>query len=483
MSLANKYRPKFLKDLKGQEIVVKFLSHLIQNNISKNIIFKGEFGTGKTTSARIYAKAMLCSDKKSNLEACEKCESCITFESNSNRDYLEFDAASKGAVENIRQLLDAFNAPPTFSQKKIWVIDEAHSMSPKAWDTLLKTIEEPKSFQIVLFCTNYPEKIRPAILSRCIILELRKLNEEESNQLIKQICLSENLKIDSKSINIISYFSNGHSRDILKNLEQLSYLGDINGETTFQVLVGDKYKSVIEIYKCIISNSFTSKLNESFNLVIDFKKEFEILMELILYLKSSMIYGHKLTSLSIIKIFHKAELAELDLNTRKFCKESLLSINDFFSRIDIALSSSNINSNIEFKFLIFSICESINKEILKINTDALKTFSKNKGRRFTKKDNQNSEENENSEKIEIEEKDIEEKDIEEQDVELSINVTGEKKIENVLQEKINDPPIESEILEATEKIIEKNFKKVFSHELYSKYNFTKQVNASEIILL
>lgn len=444
VSLANKYRPKHLKDLVGQEIASKFLEHLIKNNLSKNIIFKGEFGTGKTTSARIYARSMLCVDRIDGLDACGKCDSCVSFDSFSNKDCLEFDAASKGSIENIRQLLDAFNMPPVFSKKKIWIIDEAHSMSPKAWDTLLKTIEEPKDFQIILFCTNYPEKIRPAIQSRCIILELKKLDIEDSKKLVKSICEKENLKIDNRSVILLSYLSKGHSRDILKNIEQLSYFGDIVESNTYKVLVDNKYNSILEIFRCLICLNFVEVIDKTFLKIYDFKKEFDILIELIIFLKSSMLYGKNLDSLSIDKVFLKEDLIKLTLDIDSFCKSSLLSVKDFFSRIDILIFKSNVSSNIEFKFLIFSICESLSKERNSINSEVLKNNKFNKRRVLN---------------------DIGNKNVNEEDILIEV----EKKIEENLVEK--EIPI----------IVEN--KKVYSHELYSKYKFTRKVDLTSVIYL
>ncbi len=445
LSLANKYRPKFLKDLKGQEITVKFLSHLIKNDLSKNIIFKGEFGTGKTTSARIYARSMLCSARVNEVDACGVCTSCKSFDSGSSKDCLEFDAASKGSIDNIRQLLEAFNIPPIFSKKKIWIIDEAHSMSPKAWDTLLKTIEEPKDFQIILFCTNYPDKIRPAILSRCIILELKKLGISDSKDLIKKVCGDENIKIDNRSLNLISYISKGHSRDILKNLEQLSFLGDITEDMVFKVLIDNKYSSVLNIYKCLITQDFSLVLDEVFNSISDFKKEFDILLELIIYLKSYLLYTKKLDSLSVDKIFYEEELIKLSLNTDSFCKSSLISINDFFLRLDNLFLTTQINSNIEFKFLIFSICEALNKERLLINTKVLSTNS-NKGRRIY-----------NKEVKEIEKPPEIKEEIKEKNNEIEKTIS----IESPKEEK----------------------SKIYSHTLYSKYKFTRKIELADVIFL
>ena len=382
MSLAVKYRPQTLADLKGQSISVKFLSHLLLNNISKNIIFKGEYGTGKTTAARIYSKSLLCSQRTS-INPCGLCQSCQSFNSGSNRDYLEFDAASKGSVETIRSLLESFNVPPIFSNKKIWVIDEAHSMSPKAWDSLLKTIEEPKEFQIVLFCTNYPEKIRPAITSRCHILELHRLNVSDSIDLIENIASLEDIEIDVMSKKLIAYFSKGHSRDVLKNLEHLSFYGAITESTCREVLFGSNFRIPLNLLNSILDDSFIDNADLLFSSISNAQKEYEVFLELILFLKSQHLYNRTLSSLSIDKIFSINDLAILASNVSAFCKKALLEKSELFQTIDSLILSTSISSILEFKFLLFLIYEKLNSRRFKILSNSPNTFDTKNKRRFT----------------------------------------------------------------------------------------------------
>lgn len=379
-SLANKYRPQSLKDLKGQEYVVKFLSHLLVKGINKNIIFKGEFGTGKTTSARIYSKALLCKNRSGSVEPCNHCESCLLFDSKQNKDYLEFDAASKGSIENIRSLLDSFNIPPIFSKKKIWVVDEAHSMSPKAWDSLLKTIEEPKEFQTILFCTNYPEKIRPAILSRCSIIELSKLSESESIYYLSEICKLENIKICERSLRIISYQSKGHSRDLLKNLEHASQYGEeITPKLCRSIFFGNS-SSAFNIIKALFEDNFLVKIDDLFSGITDSKTNFDLIVELFLYLKARLLYNIKIEDLSVSKIFLEEDLLVLMSNINSSSSKYMCSTRELFSYIDDVLFKSKINTIAEFKFFIFHLYESILRNILKISLESNEQRVAKKGR-------------------------------------------------------------------------------------------------------
>lgn len=383
VSLANKYRPKILNDLHGQSAIVKFLMHLINNNLNKNIIFKGEYGTGKTTSARIYARSMLCTNKVNNLDACGECPSCKSFDLNQSKDCLEFDAASKGSIENIRSLLDAFNTPPIFSNKKIWIIDEAHSMSPKAWDVLLKTIEEPKDFQIVLFCTNYPEKIRPAILSRCIILELKRLSLIDSVKLLKKIISKENIIIDDNAIELIAYYSKGHSRDLLKNLEHATYAKEINVLSLKELYIGSTYDNAYKILNALCSENCIIELDTLFKDVIDYTKDYESFLELVLYLKCISLHNYRMTSLLIDKVFQYNDLIVILDNIKRYCSIILIDVNKFYTRIDDMVLASKVSSIIDFKFFLHAIYDKLHDEVN--NIDQSVTPKSNQKRRVNDK--------------------------------------------------------------------------------------------------
>lgn len=217
-----KYRPTRFEDILGQEINVRYLSSLIKKGqIGKNIIFYGPFGGGKTTSARIFARALNCKNPSPSGSPCNVCENCMQDLA------LEIDAASAGNKETIQELLELAKTPPLFGKYRVVILDETQNLSKAAWDALLKTIEEPKEFQVWLFSTTELEKIRPAVKSRCQVLEIKTLPADICKQHLQYICKQENLTYENVALDIISFMSKGHARDLLKNLEQISYLGDI----------------------------------------------------------------------------------------------------------------------------------------------------------------------------------------------------------------------------------------------------------------
>ena len=230
LSLPDKYRPKVFSDLVGQDHVQKYLSTLIKRGpISRNIIFYGPWGSGKTTSARLYARALNC---ESPVEGSpdNECDSCRYYLSGEYPEYIEFDGATAGRVENIKSLREVANQPPIHGKYRVIQIEEAQGLSNQAWDVLLKVIEEPPSYLVFLFTTTEIDKVRPAIRSRCQVLDVKTLSSEDSKILLESVSEKEGMVYEDSAIKLISNLSGGHSRDLLKNLEQVSWMGDISYE-------------------------------------------------------------------------------------------------------------------------------------------------------------------------------------------------------------------------------------------------------------
>lgn len=220
-SLPLKYRPSTFEEIIGQDLLVRYLSSLSKKNIGKNIIIHGGFGNGKTSSARIYAKALNCVNLTPSGSPCNKCENC------SQSLVLEIDATTAGSKENITNILDTAKTPPLIGTYRVIILDEVQNLSKQAWDALLKPIEEPKDFQVFIFSTTELEKVRPAIRSRCQGLEVKNLSSEQSLEYLKSICARESFQYEDLALSMICHFSKGCLRDLIKNLEQVSQLGDI----------------------------------------------------------------------------------------------------------------------------------------------------------------------------------------------------------------------------------------------------------------
>ena len=224
-ALYRKYRPKTFDDVYGQQIVVK---NVIKNNkLTHAYLFVGPRGTGKTSIAKIFAKTINCLYPEDGL-SCEKCDICISNNSNENVDIIEMDAASNNGVDEIREIRNHITLLPTVSKYKIYIIDEVHMLTTGAFNALLKTLEEPPEHIIFILATTEPHKIPLTIMSRCQSFEFKPIPVATIKERLKYICAQENINIDDKSLNLIAEESNGGLRDAVSMLDQLNAYADGN---------------------------------------------------------------------------------------------------------------------------------------------------------------------------------------------------------------------------------------------------------------
>ena len=227
-ALYRKYRPKTFDDVYGQQIVVQTLKNVIKNNkLTHAYLFVGPRGTGKTSIAKIFAKTINCLHPEDGL-SCEKCDICISNNSNENVDIIEMDAASNNGVDEIREIRNHITLLPTVSKYKIYIIDEVHMLTTWAFNALLKTLEEPPEHIIFILATTEPHKIPLTIMSRCQSFEFKPIPVATIKERLKYICAQENINIDDKSLNLIAEESNGGLRDAVSMLDQLNAYADGN---------------------------------------------------------------------------------------------------------------------------------------------------------------------------------------------------------------------------------------------------------------
>lgn len=227
-ALYRKYRPKTFDDVYGQQIVVQTLKNVIKNNkLTHAYLFVGPRGTGKTSIAKIFAKTINCLHPEDGL-SCEKCDICISNNSNENVDIIEMDAASNNGVDEIREIRNHITLLPTVSKYKIYIIDEVHMLTTGAFNALLKTLEEPPEHIIFILATTEPHKIPLTIMSRCQSFEFKPIPVSTIKERLKYICAQENINIDDKSLNLIAEESNGGLRDAVSMLDQLNAYADGN---------------------------------------------------------------------------------------------------------------------------------------------------------------------------------------------------------------------------------------------------------------
>ena len=232
MVFYRKYRPQKFSSVVGQEHIKKTLiNSLISGNFSHCYLFAGPRGSGKTTMARIFAKALNCTGrklKKDSFEPCNKCSSCQEINNGKSLDIIEIDAASNRGIDEVRDLREKIRFTPTSSNYKIYIIDEVHMLTKEAFNALLKTLEEPPKHAIFIMATTEPHKVLPTILSRVQRFDFHKATIDEISYLIKKVAKAENLKIGDEVIKLLAQLSFGAYRDALSLLDQISSLKQRN---------------------------------------------------------------------------------------------------------------------------------------------------------------------------------------------------------------------------------------------------------------
>jgi DNA polymerase-3 subunit gamma/tau len=221
---ARKYRPDRFADLVAQEHVASTLRNaLIQDRLAHAYLFSGPRGVGKTTAARILARAINCKtplEKRDNGEPCGTCSICQSFESGGNLNIIEIDAASNNSVDDVRSLREKVRIPPQGTQKKVYIIDEVHMLSTQAFNALLKTLEEPPPHVLFIFATTEPNKVLPTILSRCQRFDFHRIPVSDIVDRLRYICRKEDITYDEESLMLIAKKGNGALRDALSVFDQ-----------------------------------------------------------------------------------------------------------------------------------------------------------------------------------------------------------------------------------------------------------------------
>ena len=235
---ARKYRPTTFLSVVGQRSLTQTLKNAIQSNkLAHAYLFCGPRGVGKTTCARIFAKSINCSNPTPEGEACNCCESCMSFNEGRSYNIHELDAASNNSVEDIRQLIDQVRIPPQLGKYKVFIIDEVHMLSPAAFNAFLKTLEEPPQHALFILATTEKHKILPTILSRCQIYDFQRISIYDTVEHLKYVAQSEGIMFEEEALSVIAQKSDGGMRDALSVFDQMSaYSG---GNITYKSVIAN----------------------------------------------------------------------------------------------------------------------------------------------------------------------------------------------------------------------------------------------------
>lgn len=292
LPLYRKYRPQTFKDLIGQENIVKALTNAINlNKISHAYLLCGPRGTGKTTTARIIAKSLNCA-KGPTLEPCGECPSCKDIANSTPIDVIEIDAASNRKVEDARNILEKIQFVPVNGRYKIYIIDEVHMLTTEAFNTLLKTLEEPPENVIFILATTEPHKVLDTIISRCQRFDFRRITTEDIVARLKYISEQENIKITDEALFTIARSSAGGMRDSLALLDQISVLDadkEITPDDVNEMLGRLSFETLFDLSSAI-TDSDTQKAITLLDSVYNKGNEpFQIITNLIQYFRNLLV--------------------------------------------------------------------------------------------------------------------------------------------------------------------------------------------------
>ena len=336
-ALYRKFRPITFSEIVGQEHITRTLrNQIIAGRVGHAYLFNGGRGTGKTSAAKILARAINCLNPKDG-EPCNECEICKGAINGSLTDIVEMDAASNNSVEDIRSIREEVNFLPTKAKYRVYIIDEVHMLSTGAFNALLKTLEEPPEHVKFILATTEPQKLPATILSRCQRFDFKKISNENIIKRLNIVCEKSNIEITKEALNIIAVLSEGAMRDALSILERCIQDGENKiDEDKIKDLVGiPKITYIHQLTESILEYDVDKALANIDEVLEDGKDINNLLWELIKYVKDILVYKAS----NKLELYSEEELNKIEIISEKVSKEKL---------VDIIYQLSNLENDIKW---------------------------------------------------------------------------------------------------------------------------------------
>lgn len=377
-------RPENFDQIIGQEHIVKILKNQIKKGqVSQAYLFAGTRGTGKTSTARILAKAINCTGE--NIP-CGKCTNCQSIRDGAFMDVIELDAASNNGVDDLRAIIDSVQYPPAMGRYKVYIIDEVHMLTPAAENAFLKTLEEPPEYAIFILATTDPEKVKSTIKSRCMTLNFRRVREKDLVKGMKRICEKYDVSPKEEALNTIARKADGSVRDALSILEQCIETGEKNftEEDVYYYTESLGSEFYLELTEAVIDGDISSAIVKINDMLLSGKDAKEMLSDFLTYLRNLLVA--KCTNNAEVLIGISSE--NIDRLKNQADKISTNEIKNWIKYLSKKVNQARY-SNIPRIILEVAIIDMVDKTTVDIDEDEKKEIGASKKKLNIKKDLEN----------------------------------------------------------------------------------------------
>lgn len=377
-------RPEKFDQIIGQEHIVKILKNQIKKGqVSQAYLFTGTRGTGKTSTARILAKAINCTGENT---PCGKCTTCKSISDGAFMDVIELDAASNNGVDDLRAIIDSVQYPPAMGKYKVYIIDEVHMLTPAAENAFLKTLEEPPEYAIFILATTDPEKVKSTIKSRCMTLNFRRVSEKDLVKGMKRICEKYDVSPKDEALNTIARKADGSVRDALSILEQCIETGEKNftEEDVYYYTESLGSEFYLELTEAVIDGDISSAIVKINDMLLSGKDAKQMLSDFLTYLRNLLVA--KCTNNAEVLIGISSE--NIDRLKKQADKISTDEIKNWIKYLSKKVNQARY-SNIPRIILEVAIIDMVDKTTVDIDEDEKKEIGASKKKINIKKDLEN----------------------------------------------------------------------------------------------